>query len=152
MQCKLSLQSRDNSGVSFAVHFKKGLFLLNFCCSFLSSCSSHIFIPLLLSPDYNLQLFFICWSYHSFLFFLSWAALISFHLFFHLLFLILGFVGSFFCLLFVCVFLFFPLLLMHFKLVKKKKIQSVFCLCIFFLTWFFFLLILSSSVSKIKLQ
>lgn len=81
----------------------------------------------------------------SFLFFLSWGALISFHLFFLLLFVVWEFGFLFVFFLFVC---FSPLLLLvHFKLVKKKKNPIHCSICLFFSLDFSFLF-LSSSVSK----
>lgn len=159
MWSKLSLQSRDNSGVSFTVRFKKGLLLLNFCCSF-------FFLPVL--PIFSLLFCFLqitissssCASpaevtnsffFSLFLSFLSCSYLISPVLSFAVS--CFGVCWSFVCFLFMVCLGFFPLLLlMLFQLVKKKKIQSMFCLCSFFSPDLFFLLILSSSVSKIKLQ
>lgn len=143
MWSKLSLQSRDNSRVSFTVRFKKGLLLLNFCCSF-------FFLPVV--PIFSLLFCFLqitissssCASpaevTHSFFFFSLFLPFLSCS---YLISPVLSFTVSSFgiCWSFVCflfVWGFFPLLLlMLFQLVKKKKIQSMFCLCSFFLTWFF---------------
>ena len=121
MQSKLSLQSRDKSGVSFTVHFEEGLLLLNFCCSFFlffpyfhsSSVFSRLQSPALLHLCHMLKL-----PTCFFLFFLE-VLLLHFTCSFICCFWFWGLFGLCFFAFSLC-FSVFPLLLpVHLKLVRK---------------------------------
>lgn len=130
------------AGVSLAsltIRFQKGLLSLNCHFSLFRSVVpifSFLFVQITISSS-SLSASSVKVTC-SFLFFLSWAALISFHLFFLLLFVVWEF-GFLFFFLFVC---FSPLLLLvHFKLVKKKNpIHCSVCLCFSHLIFLSFLL------------
>lgn len=158
MWSKLSLQSRDNSGVSFTVRFKKGLLLLNFCCSF-------FFLPVL--PIFSLLFCFLqitissssCASpaevtrslfFSLFLSFLSCSYLISPVLSFAVSCFGVCWVLFAFCL---CLVFFSPLTYWcFFSWLRKRKFSLCSVCVVFFSPDSFLLLTLSSSVSKIKLQ